>query len=67
MDGKIKKAPIVSLDGAAGVLGGNSCIVRLYSLTWAKVHVGHNHANGGEVGFQIDSKHLWEVKRVKSW
>jgi hypothetical protein len=67
VDGKIKKAPMVSLDGVAGVFRGNACIDRLYSLTWANVHVGHNHADGGEVGFGVDSKHLWKAKGVKSW
>ncbi len=61
------RAPMVLLDGVASVLRGNACIIQVFSLTWTKVHAWHDHANGGEVGYGVDSKHLWEIKGAKSW
>jgi hypothetical protein len=53
---------MVSSDGAIGVLGVSAHIAQVYSLTWARACVQHNHANGSGVGFRVDSKHLQEAK-----
>jgi hypothetical protein len=37
---------MVSSNGVVGVLGANACTAQAYSLTLAKAHARHNHADG---------------------
>ncbi len=52
---------MVSTNVATWGLKANACTVRTYSPTWASACVQHNHANGGGVGFDANSKDLWEA------
>ncbi len=58
------KIPMVSSNGVTCVFGISACIVRMYSLTWAKAYVWCNSADGGGVGFRINSKRLRKTKTI---
>jgi len=53
---------MVSSNGVANVLGANACTIQTYSPTWTRAYVRCNCANGGGVGFVVDSKRLWEAR-----
>jgi len=52
------KILVVLLHGAISVLGASARIAQMYSPTWTRAHALRNCANGGGVGFKINSKHL---------
>jgi hypothetical protein len=49
---------VVSLNGATSVLGASACTIQAYFHTWTRANAWHNCADGGGVGFRINSKYL---------